>query len=83
MPALDGTGPMGMGPMTGGGRGRCNPYYAGMRPPMLGFPLFQPLGWGGMPSGFGTYPLNPYPMGFRAFPCRPFRFGRGLRRRWW
>ncbi len=26
MPGLDRTGPMGMGPMTGGARGRCNPY---------------------------------------------------------
>ncbi|MBT3310569.1 MAG: DUF5320 domain-containing protein [Desulfobacterales bacterium] len=25
MPGLNGTGPMGSGPMTGGGRGRCNP----------------------------------------------------------
>lgn len=26
MPRFDGTGPTGMGPMTGGGRGWCNPY---------------------------------------------------------
>jgi hypothetical protein len=26
MPGLDGTGPAGMGPMTGGARGWCNPY---------------------------------------------------------
>jgi hypothetical protein len=35
MPGFDGTGPAGMGPMTGGGRGWCNPYdapYAGSRP---------------------------------------------------
>ena len=25
MPGFDGTGPRGMGPMTGGGRGLCNP----------------------------------------------------------
>ena len=25
MPGFDGTGPMGMGPMTGGGRGFCSP----------------------------------------------------------
>lgn len=25
MPGMDGTGPMGQGPMTGGGFGRCNP----------------------------------------------------------
>ena len=29
MPGFDGTGPRGMGPMTGGGRGVCSPY--GMR----------------------------------------------------
>jgi len=26
MPGFDGTGPVGMGPMTGGARGLCNPY---------------------------------------------------------
>jgi len=26
MPGLDGTGPRGMGPMTGGGRGFCSPW---------------------------------------------------------
>ena len=26
MPGFNGTGPMGAGPMTGGGRGYCNPY---------------------------------------------------------
>lgn len=26
MPGFNGTGPMGMGPMTGGARGRCSPY---------------------------------------------------------
>lgn len=31
MPGFDGTGPEGMGPMTGGGRGWCNPA-AGYRP---------------------------------------------------
>jgi hypothetical protein len=28
MPGFDGTGPRGMGPMTGGGRGFCGPYGA-------------------------------------------------------
>jgi len=28
MPGFDGTGPAGMGPMTGGARGWCNPYSA-------------------------------------------------------
>jgi hypothetical protein len=30
MPGFDGTGPRGMGPMTGGGRGNCNPRGAGI-----------------------------------------------------
>jgi len=58
MPGFDGTGPMGMGPMTGGGRGFCAiplspgwPAYAGMRfsrpyaPPyhgVYGFGSFAP-----------------------------------------
>lgn len=29
MPGLDGTGPLGMGPMTGGGRGFCSPWGIG------------------------------------------------------
>ena len=29
MPGLDGTGPLGMGPMTGGGRGFCSPWSIG------------------------------------------------------
>jgi hypothetical protein len=40
MPGFDGTGPKGLGPMTGGGRGFCampprnyGPYGYGMRPP--------------------------------------------------
>jgi hypothetical protein len=39
MPGFDGTGPRGMGPMTGGGRGWCNPYgpvYMG------GYPAYAP-----------------------------------------
>ncbi len=55
MPGMDGTGPRGMGPMTGGARGWCNPY--------------SPLGAGGYPyGGFGAYapgmmPSAPYGMG--------------------
>ena len=46
MPGFNGTGPMGEGPMTGGGRGNCNPYgrFSGGRG----------LGAGrGMRNGFG------------------------------
>lgn len=48
MPGFDGTGPRGMGPMTGGGRGFCNPYgsFYGMAP-RYGF------AWGGRGGGFG------------------------------
>ncbi len=31
MPGFDGTGPGGMGPMTGGGRGFCNPWGGNLR----------------------------------------------------
>ncbi len=33
MPKQDGTGPRGLGPMTGGGRGRCNPDFIGSGDP--------------------------------------------------
>ncbi len=36
MPGFDRTGPMGSGPMTGGGRGRCNPAMAGNIPAYAG-----------------------------------------------
>ena len=51
MPGFDGTGPAGMGPMTGGGRGVCNPYsasywpYAAWQPGARG-PAYGPaFGW--------------------------------------
>ncbi len=50
MPGFDGTGPMGAGPMTGGGWGPCNPsgrYYAG--PVFGGARGFR----GGFGPGFG------------------------------
>ena len=47
MPGFDGTGPMGRGPMTGGGRGFCNPYgplrTAGFPPPTYGPRPITPL----------------------------------------
>ncbi|MDM7998771.1 MAG: DUF5320 family protein [Dehalococcoidia bacterium] len=41
MPGLDGTGPMGMGPMTGGGRGFCSPWGIRAR-----WPHHWARGWG-------------------------------------
>ena len=78
MPGLDGTGPAGMGPMTGGARGVCNPYghpysrYIRRRYPYRAFwthPRF--LGFGRALWGMG----RGLSRGFRVFG------GRG-RRRW-
>jgi hypothetical protein len=44
MPGFDGTGPRGMGPMAGGGRGFCGNPGAARRPLAGGRPFF---GWGG------------------------------------
>ncbi|MBN1527124.1 MAG: DUF5320 family protein [Candidatus Omnitrophica bacterium] len=40
MPGFDGTGPMGMGPMTGGGRGFCVTPASGIRPRSFGRRFF-------------------------------------------
>jgi len=51
MPGMDGTGPRGMGPMTGGGRGLCNPMWRGF--------------WGGANPwrgyGYGRYAWGTWP----------------------
>ena len=69
MPFGDGTGPLGMGPMTGRGAGFC----AGFGQPGFASPLpgrRSGLGYGApLPPGYG------YGLG-RGF-------GRGLGRRWW
>jgi hypothetical protein len=80
MPGFDGTGPRGMGPMTGGGRGFCNPYYAGVRSQYGGaYPYSTPYGMGYMPpygAGYST-PYAAYPYGAYGFG-RGFGWGRGL-----
>jgi len=49
MPGFNGTGPMGAGPMTGGGRGNCNPANTG-----YGRQYLPATGFGrGMGSGYG------------------------------
>lgn len=65
MPGFDGTGPRGMGPMTGGRRGFCSPWgvgaalRGGMVPPYLGVP-YAPYG-GAMPyGGASAYGARPY-----------------------
>jgi len=60
MPGFDGTGPRGMGPMTGGGRGFCSVPGYGM--PQYGVPWGMPY-YGGRPptpGGMtGAMPLAP------------------------
>lgn len=66
MPGFDGTGPAGMGPMTGGGRGPCTFFlYPGARIP--GYPLptmFSPV-WPLWPTR--VYPAGFFPYGYRSF----------------
>ncbi len=80
MPGLDGTGPLGLGPMTGGGRGWCNPYsplyWAGpygayaasawVRPvaPVVSYQPYVPWGWGAV-APFAA-------LGFGLWPRVPY-----------
>jgi hypothetical protein len=85
MPGFDGTGPMGQGPMTGGGRGFCamsyrgyGPYGYGMRanyyPPSGGYPFYVRSSYGLVfGAGRGGLPWG----GGRG---RVFGGGRGFRR---
>jgi hypothetical protein len=57
MPGFDGTGPRGMGPMTGGGRGYCSPW--GIR---AGWPSYGVRGWAGHGYGYG-YPARRFGLG--------------------
>lgn len=72
MPGFDGTGPAGMGPMTGWGLGYCNPYYADYGPAPMPNPGYWVPSYG---RGFGRGPGFGRGRGFR----RGFRtgFGRG------
>ncbi len=70
MPGFDGTGPRGIGPMTGGGRGFCNPL--GIRARSYGFgrgygfrgimayPGMRPRVGYGIPYGYSYPEANPY-----------------------
>ncbi len=69
MPGFDGTGPRGMGPMTGGGRGFCSPWGVGRAYYGTG------IGRGGRFRAFGG--------GFGAgFAGRGLGFGRGYPPAW-
>ena len=56
MPGLDGTGPRGMGPMTGGGRGFCSPWGIGATARGYGFPRQAPY----MSPYYGAYGFGPF-----------------------
>jgi hypothetical protein len=60
MPGMDGTGPMGMGPMTGGGRGFCNPMWAGYGGGVNPWFRYRGYSWPG-------YGYGPYSWGGRRF----------------
>jgi hypothetical protein len=60
MPGFDGTGPMGMGPMTGGGRGFCSPWGIGVRRRAYGIPR-----WGGY--GYPYYSAGPFVPGAMSY----------------
>ena len=62
MPGFDGTGPRGMGPMTGGGRGFCSPRGMGAAfagygaPPRMGYGYPY---YGAGPAALGAVPFAP------------------------
>ena len=58
MPGFDGTGPMGMGPMTGGGRGFCSPWGIGAALRTYGFRRWLP--YGVRYGGYGFGPIVPW-----------------------
>jgi len=60
MPGFDGTGPRGMGPMTGGGRGFCSPWGIGAASRAYGVP---PRAGYGYPY-YGAGPITPGAMPF-------------------
>ncbi|PIP05754.1 MAG: hypothetical protein COT13_02155 [Chloroflexi bacterium CG08_land_8_20_14_0_20_45_12] len=56
MPGFDGTGPRGMGPMTGGGRGFCSPWGVRVARPTYGFPRRAPYA----SPYYGAYGFGPF-----------------------
>jgi len=53
MPGFDGTGPAGMGPMTGGGRGFCSPWGIRSRTGIYGPAAYRPY-------SYPYYAANPF-----------------------
>jgi len=65
MPGFDGTGPMGMGPMTGGGRGYCAVPMRDWRGPYGGRGFGRGRGW--RRGWFGYGPARGYPYGATSY----------------
>jgi len=59
MPGFDGTGPRGMGPMTGGGRGFCAVPLSSGRPAYAGMRFYRPY----TPPYQGAYGFGPFAPG--------------------
>lgn len=66
MPGFDRTGPRGMGPMTGGGRGFCSPWGIGAGRRGWGSPYFHR---GGYPP-YGYRGATPYDAGYAPEDAR-------------
>jgi len=76
MPGMDGTGPMGMGPMTGGGRGLCSPLWTGYWGAVNPWLRYQGYSrWSG--HGYDPYSWGPraglaYPGTYFGWPHRGY-----------
>ena len=66
MPGFNGTGPMGLGPTTGGGRGFCSPWGIGATLRRYGIP--SRMGY-----GYPYYGAGPFVPGFTPFVPRMSR----------
>ena len=60
MPGFDGTGPIGMGPMTGGSRGFCSPWRIGAGLPVYGAPQWRGRRYPYYAAGPFVLGLTPY-----------------------
>jgi hypothetical protein len=81
MPGFNGTGPAGLGPMTGWGRGYCNPYIASYgQAPVTGPTYWAPGYWRGFGRGLGFGRGRALGRGFRRGYGPGFGWGLGYGR---
>ena len=84
MPGFDGTGPAGMGPMTGWGQGYCSTSPATYMPTPINSPAYQWPGYGrgyGRGPGFGRGRGSRRGFGPGFGRGRGYGYGRGFGRR--